>query len=465
MKTRIVILSVVFFSHILIAQDKTTISVFPFQNKSDKQYEWLSYGLSYMINESMNASELLEGVPQDQIYKAVSDPGINFTSVLDGKPNLVFAKYQSNWNTNFFTIGNFSVSADTLLINARVCNLYKKNCGSPITVEGSFRDFKDFYFLMGRLTEALYNELISYDVGITRVAVEKSRDKTRQLSADFEGYKGYVKGWMALRYYDDGVSSANMNRYDDAIHFFESAQTFDETNLLGVPSSLSKVYLMRANQFSEKTQWDEALSDYKVAIQLTPKNGEIYYDLGNMYKNRNDYDNAVKNYLKSLEVDPNRFEACVNMGYAYIEQGKYSDAVSAYEKALTINDSNASTHYFAGVAYDNNGDALNAIKHYRRSIELDNSQAGAHLNLGILLKQQKDLIGAKKEYELAIQHDPNSSTAHRNLGILLMNDKKESAQAVFHLQKCLDLDPDQAEAAILKKNIGILKKRSGKKNK
>lgn len=465
MKIKLVLLLMFSFVQFLSAQDKSKISVFPFQNKSDKQYEWLTYGLSTLINESMNYGGSVEGISQDQVFRATSDPEINFMSALEGNSNPVLTKYQSDWNTHIFVIGNFTVYEDTLKVTARVCNLSKSSCGSLLRIQGTFQDYKSFYFLVSLLMESLYAELKSFDITLTPAILANSRDKTRQICADYEGYKAYIKSWMALRYYEDGLQSTDANKFDDAIRFFESARVLDESNSLAIQSNLSKVYLLRGNQFYGQTKWDDAAKDYSTAIQLNPMNSEAFYNLGNVFKNKKEYDHAVSNYRQSLEIDTANFEAYINIGYICVEQGHNSDAAAAYEKAIMMNETHAAAHYYAGVAYDNKGDAVLALKHYRRAIELDNAQAAAHLNLGILLKQQKDLAGARKEYEWAVQFDTSNATAHRNLGILLMNNKKEAALAAAHLQKCLDLDPGQPDAAIIKKNIGILNKKSGKKKK
>lgn len=465
MKFKIFLIALCLSTQIIFSQEKTRISVFPFQNKSDKSYGWLSYGLSNMLTESMNGSGVFDALAQEQIYKATSDPEINYLSALEGNPVPALTKYQSSWNTHIFVVGNYTLMADTVTLYARVCDLSKSNCSSPVTAKGVFQDYKAFYFLMSRFMESLYAELKNYGLPLSAVALTNSQDKTRQLCADYEGYKAYIKSWMALRYYEDGLTSVNANKWDDAIRFFETAQTFDESNVLSIPSNLSKVFVLRGNQFYQRSKWDEASKDFSSAINLDHRNSEAFYNLGNVYKNKKDYDNALLNYKQSLDIDPSGFDACMNIGYVNIEQNKFFDAAAAYEKAISINENNATAHYYAGVAYDNCGDAINAVKHYRRAIELDQKLAGAHLNLGVLLKQQKDLAGARKEYEQAVSLDPNNATTHRNLGILLMNDKKEYAAAADHLQKCLDLDPAQPDAVIIKKNIGILKKKSGKKKK
>ncbi len=465
MKIRLVIFALILISSLATAQEKTKISVFPFLNKNERADDWLTYGLSYLITESISNSGIFESVPQEMVYKAVSDPDIHLLSAMEGRPDPSLTKYSSGWNAQVFIVGNFSAASDSITVHLRICDLTQSLCGSPVVVKGGYRDYRSFYFFASNMMGSVYSELKRISPAITEKAVSSSLDKTRQLCADYDGYKTFIKSWMALRNYENGLSAVESEDLDGAIKLFETARSLDEGNILSIPANLSKAYVLRGNAFFAQSKLDEAGQDYASATVIQPENSDAYYNLGNVYKAKNDFDNAIVNYGRSLELDPAKYEACINTGYIYLSQGNFSDAITSYGKALSIRPSDANTHYYLGVAYDNKGLTDSAISHYRRAVEINPSLAGAHLNLGILLKQQKDLAGARKAYEAAVASDPGNALAHRNLGILLMNDKNEYASAAEHLQKSLDLDPAQDDAAVIKKNIGILKKKSGKKKK
>ncbi|MBX7150128.1 tetratricopeptide repeat protein [bacterium] len=443
---------------------QTKISVFPFENKSDSKYEWFSYGLSQLMSEGLNGSGKLQSVGNDDVFQAALSTDINPRSLYDGLVTPSFLKYHLDWKSDYSVLGNFSIAGDSIIINIRACSILKKAFTTPITVKGKFEKYTDFYLTSIRLMEAVYAQLITLTpVTIAREDIEKSNDRLRQLIADYEGYQAYVKNWMALKYYDVAILTTADYKLDDAIAYFKRSITMDESKQLNSTANLSNVYVLRGNKYSTEKKWPEAENDYKAAVEQNPKNADAFYNYGNVYKEKNDWENAIAQYKEALEVNSNLFEAQVNVGFASLQQGKYSEAIVAYENALKIKPDDAMTVYYAGTAYDQNNDASNAVKFYRRAIELDKTIAGAHLNLGILLKIQKDLKGARIEYESAITYEPNSAVAHRNLGILLMNDKKEAAQAIIHLEKSLELDPTQGDADIMKKNIGVLKKRVKKK--
>lgn len=117
MKFKIFLIALCLSGTIVLSQERTKLSVFPFQNKSDKSYGWLSYGLSNMLTESMNGSGAFDALSQEQIYKATSDPEINLLSALEEKPAAALTKYQSSWNTNIFVVGNFTVASDSLILS------------------------------------------------------------------------------------------------------------------------------------------------------------------------------------------------------------------------------------------------------------------------------------------------------------------------------------------------------------
>ncbi|NUM79873.1 tetratricopeptide repeat protein [bacterium] len=443
---------------------QTKISVFPFENKSDSKYEWFSYGIGQLLSEGLNGSGKLQSIGGDDVFQAALSTDINPRSLYDGLVTPSFLKYHLDWKSDYAVLGNFSITGDSIAINIRACSILKKTFTTPTTVKGKFEKYTDFYLTSIRLMEAVYAQLITLsDVTITRDDIEKSNDRLRQLIADYEGYQTYVKNWMALKYYDAAMMAATDYKLDDAVSYFKRSMVMDELKQLNSAANLSNVYVLRGNKYSTEKKWPEAENDYKAALELNSKNADAFYNLGNVYKEKNDWDNAIAHYKKALELKSNFFEAHVNVGFASLQQGKYSEAIVAYDNALKIKPDDAMTAYYIGTAYDQNGDVSNAIQFYRRAIELDKTIAGAHLNLGILLKGQKDLKGARIEYESAITYEPNNAVAHRNLGILLMNDKKEAAQAIVHLEKSLELDPNQDGADIMKKNIGILKKRAKKK--
>ena len=95
---------------------------------------------------------------------------------------------------------------------------------------------------------------------------------------------------------------------------------------------------------------------------------------------------------------------------------------------------------------------------YERIIDIDPQDATAHYRLGQLLVAQRiESQRALELHERAVSLDPNLAAAHRDLGILLAS-RGNARQAVFHLERAVELNPDDALATeILAKAQSILR--------
>ena len=63
--------------------------------------------------------------------------------------------------------------------------------------------------------------------------------------------------------------------------------------------------------------WNEAISDYSKAIEITPNNSSLYYNRATIYGNTNQWDKAVEDLNKTLELDPQNKSAYSNREFAY----------------------------------------------------------------------------------------------------------------------------------------------------
>ncbi|MFQ6006492.1 MAG: tetratricopeptide repeat protein, partial [Woeseia sp.] len=62
-----------------------------------------------------------------------------------------------------------------------------------------------------------------------------------------------------------------------------------------------------------------------------------YYNRGVSYAHMGQYDQAISDYTMALAIRPRFAEAYGNRGIAYEYKGQYDQAISDYNKALEIN--------------------------------------------------------------------------------------------------------------------------------
>lgn len=450
----------------LAGQQKIKISVYPFENKSDSSYAWMQYGLSYLLKESLSRMDTLETVSMEDVFTATTDANINLANLYQGVITPTFAKYQMDWNAPYALFGNYAVEGDTVMVvEYRFCSLAQKAMTQPQKVRGRIQQYTDMYLTHIKLIDDIYTKLIlTFDWPLTRPMLENAEAAVRKIAVDYDAYRAMIRNWLAIQNYDAGLRFSENGDYTASIEYFKRSLYYDDQKTLNTDVNLSKAYVLSGNVFYQNKDWDAAETAYKNAFMYYETNGEAYYNLGNVYKEKQAWDLSLEQYNKALQIDSDNVDAYINIGYVNSAKLLFSEAIAAYEQAIFYSPNNAMAYYFAGTAYDNSNQINKAREYYLKALLLDSTIAGAHLNLGIILKQQKDLKGARLRYESALTYDPNNAAAHRNLGILLMGNKKEAKQALYHLEKCIELDPNQDDAAAIKKNIGILSKRvKGKK--
>ncbi len=96
------------------------------------------------------------------------------------------------------------------------------------------------------------------------------------------------------------------------------------------------LYYNQGNAHYEEGKFDEAIEDYKKAIELESEFTEAYNNLGNAYGRKGDYDEAIINYTKAMKISPRFGKAYVNLGYAYYLKGNYKLSCRYYERACGL---------------------------------------------------------------------------------------------------------------------------------
>ena len=99
-------------------------------------------------------------------------------------------------------------------------------------------------------------------------------------------------------------------------------------------------YITKGDVYLGQSKYNLAISTYKKALELDPKNVHTLNNLGNAYYKQGKYDLAMSTCKKMLELDPKNVYALNNLGSLYYIQDKYNLAIPTYKKALELNPKN-----------------------------------------------------------------------------------------------------------------------------
>jgi tetratricopeptide (TPR) repeat protein len=170
----------------------------------------------------------------------------------------------------------------------------------------------------------------------------------------------------------------------------------------------------------------QAVEEYKLAIQNDPSSDYLNAGLAELYAKTNRIRDAVLEAQSILKRDPNNLEAHQLLGRIYLR---------------SLGDTQAGTHSTEMLRL--------AITEYEKIIALDPTSVDDHLLLGRLYMLDKAQTKAEAEFKRAMQLQPDSEEAVTNLAYLY-NEEGDQARAA----QVLNSVPDDARSAKIYSALG-----------
>lgn len=115
-------------------------------------------------------------------------------------------------------------------------------------------------------------------------------------------------------------------------------------------------------------------------------------------------DEAIKEFKKAIDLDPSSAHAHDNLATVYAEKKLFREALSEYLTALKLEPESATAHYNLACFLSTHAGEM-AVEEYKEAIELDPEYPDAHLNLGLTYADQGRVEEAMRELQTAIELD------------------------------------------------------------
>src|SRR5690606_21288859 len=155
-------------------------------------------------------------------------------------------------------------------------------------------------------------------------------------------------------------------------------------------------------------------------------------------------DEAVKEFKRAIELDPESAHAYDNLATVYAEKKLFREALEAYLTALRLEPDSPTAHYNLGCFLSMSGGEM-AIAAFKEAIELDPEYPDAHVYLGLTYADQGQVEDALRELQVAVSMDGEDAFARHELASLLM-DEGQFRQAISHLREVVKLEEENFDA-------------------
>jgi tetratricopeptide (TPR) repeat protein len=172
---------------------------------------------------------------------------------------------------------------------------------------------------------------------------------------------------------------------------------------------------------------------------------------GLIFADRKQVEEAIGNYRTAIEIDPEFSLSYGNLAAAFEDSKRIDEALAVYRTLVTIEQSPAAYNNLARLLVEKN-EVDEAIEYYRKAIALDQSIAILHSNLGEAFRRRKELDDAMTSLLTAIKRDAKYAPAYFNLA-LVYRDKNEIEQAIAYLHQSIAADP---KLAVVHYELGLM---------
>src|SRR5208337_535121 len=126
-----------------------------------------------------------------------------------------------------------------------------------------------------------------------------------------------------------------------------------------------------AAELAAKGQEEEAIAEWKKALELSPQDPFANNNLGTHLLKRGQLDLAIPYFQKAVQAKPEYADAQNNLGIALMQQGKLEEASLHLQKAQEDDRRNVQTYYNLGAILYMQGKVPEALTEWHAGLHID----------------------------------------------------------------------------------------------
>lgn len=192
-------------------------------------------------------------------------------------------------------------------------------------------------------------------------------------------------------YYNKGITATDMERYSQAVGYFENATKVDPDD--------PRAFVNLGVAYSNLGQMDRAIEAFRRAIEADSNYVDGWRNLGITYRLMGEQEEAIKAFEKVVSLAPDDAEGLFSLGDAYFASGEYEKSLQYYTKAAEKKPEDAALQYQIGEALFNLGRFMEAGQAFQKAAALSRDKdyglfKDAMFNLGVSYVRTENYDGA-----------------------------------------------------------------------
>ncbi len=233
------------------------------------------------------------------------------------------------------------------------------------------------------------------------------------------------------------ISKSDSTKPADSLALINLAINKDPSN--------SANYLLRANYYLNRRQYDKALNDINVCLASDSTNPNLLMVKINIYFFGKDIDAANKTLKKSLIYNGGHLETLLKNAEFQFYLQKYNEAAASINEAVRIDPNNAKSYFIRGMIYKEKGDTMTAISSFITATEQNPEYFDAHMQLGTI-QSAKNAPAAGKYFQNALRINAKSDEAWVAFGLFLQRNNPNMKLAKDAYKNAIKMNPNNTNA-------------------
>src|SRR4030095_7025412 len=207
------------------------------------------------------------------------------------------------------------------------------------------------------------------------------------------------------------------------------------------PTTTKAQHIARGDAYLAQKKINEAIIEYRNAVNIDPRDGEARTKLGDAYLENRDIRNAFGEFVRAADLLPDNAEAQIRAGQVLLLVGQFEDAKSRADKVLAADPKHVTAQILRGNALAGLKDIDGALKQIESAIATAPSQGVNYANLGAILQYAKgDTVQAEVAFKKAVQTEPTSVAARLPMANLYWSTGRPK-EAETTLAETLTIEP------------------------
>ncbi|MEE3278680.1 MAG: tetratricopeptide repeat protein [Pseudomonadota bacterium] len=244
---------------------------------------------------------------------------------------------------------------------------------------------------------------------------------------------------------------------DDAAKTAELlARTYPHAGILHAPiveamrslGETADAFLARGKRMTQLGDYQSAEAAFREVLARRSGLAFDYGNLGNVLARQGKYVEALEFFEDGLALNPDDIEILSNQSLALMSDAQLDRAEKSLIRAIELDPNYGHAHFNLGVLRYRQSNYGDAVEHFNNALSANPSLTQAYLNLGTTHVAMGKFQAAIEVWKKLERIQPDNADLVFNMGLAWLR-LGQDAQASSALQKALDLNPSNQQAANL----------------